>query len=440
MQICGRIGVLMTTILGLGATCAAAVQSDDALRQQLAELEARLAALEAAQTHNEMDRERHEAIRTLVADVLADAEQRTSLLSHGFRAGHDGSFFVADAQGAFRVQAGGLLQPRYIYNRQRNSPTDNHRSGFELRRVQLDFRGHIIDPRLTFRIQGAFNRSGGVLQLLDGEIGWRFNDQWSIRAGQFRPGFLREDSTSSTRQLAVERSLINSRFGQNRMQGIELRGRVHENIRVSSMISDGLRNRRMTWDQQNVEYALTGRAEWLIAGRWQQFRQFTSPPGESFGAMIGTAIHWQSEEFGTADDGEVRMVRWTVDGQMSLGGVSFFAAYISSHERAHRGASRRPWGLVAQAAVYVAPKWELFTRYEHGSLDQPMPSVRNELSVLTTGFNWYIDGRRLKWTTDIGVGFKPVDPGWASSSAGWRADAPGNRSQIVVRNQLQVVF
>lgn len=430
---------LSVQLLALGAALPAAAV-DAELRDEIRQLEARIAALEEAEHSSSIDGERDEAIRELIGDVLADADQRAVLRDHGLLAGHDGSFFIASADNVFRLAIGGQFHWRFVYNRQRNSPSDDHRSGFEHRRMQLKFQGHAIDPRLTYKIQGAFNRDGGVFMLLDGEIGWSIGDGWSVRIGQFRPGFLREDSTSSTRQLAVERSLVNSRFAQNRMQGIELRGRINERVRVSAMLSDGLRSRNTPWQQRTVEYAITGRAEWLIAGGWQQFRQFTSPPGEQLGLMLGAAVHWQRDAFGTADDGELEILRWTVDGQLSLGGASFFAAFIASHENAHREASRRRWGIVAQAAAYVAPKWELFVRYEHGDLDEPIAGVDDHLSVLTAGLNWYIDGHRLKWTTDVGVGLKPVDSRWSTTSAGWRADSPGRKGQLVVRSQFQFLF
>jgi hypothetical protein len=361
---------------------------------------------------------------------------RASLLDQPLAAGHDGRFFIADADRRFRLNIGGQLHLRHIYNRQSGSLTDNHRSGFELRRAQLLFQGHALDPRLLYKVQGGFDRSTGALALLDAEIGWMISDDWFVRVGQFRPGFLREDSTSSTRQMAVERSLINNRFAQNRMQGIELRGLVFQRFRISGMVSDGLRSRNTPWALTTVEYALTGRAEWLAAGTWSQFRQFTSPIGEAPGLLLGSAIHWQRDEFGTIND-ELEILRWTLDGQLSLGGASVFAAFIASHEDVRGGDNFLRWGLVVQGAMYVAEPWEVFVRYEYGDVDE---GVDPRLSVITAGVNWYIDGHRLKWTNDVGVGLKPVSGRWAASSAGWRADSPGRSSQVVVRSQVQLLF
>ena len=46
----------------------------------------------------------------------------------------------------------------------------------------------------------------------------------------------------------------------------------------------------------------------------------------------------------------------------------------------------------------------------------------------------------LKWTTDVGVGLNPVASAFASTALSWRADAPDEDGQVVVRSQLQLVF
>lgn len=424
--------LLMLLIVGTGYAA-------DDLQAEIDALMQRIEALETEASESEIARA--DALGGLVRDVLMDAEQRIALRDHALLTGHDGRFFIASADGQFRLAIGGQFHVRYVANRQSRSPEDNHRSGMELRRMQLKFDGHVLDPRLTYKLQGGFNRNGGTFVLLDAEIGWAFSDSLSVRLGQFRPGFLREDSTSSTRQLAVERSLVNARFSQNRMQAIELRANVHDNWRLSGTLSDGLRSRNTAWDTSTVEFAVTGRAQWLVMGNWRQFRHFTSPPGESTGLMFGAALHWQRDEFGrfgASTSDEVDMIRWTVDGQLSLGGASLFAAFIGSHEDTRGGGGNAfRWGVIVQGGVYLTETWELFARYELGDADEP---GSDRLSVITGGVNWYIDGRRLKWTTDVGFGLKPVDENWASSSAGWRADAPGRDGQVVVRSQLQLLF
>ena len=81
--------------------------------------------------------------------------------------------------------------------------------------------------------------------------------------------------------------------------------------------------------------------------------------------------------------------------------------------------------------------WELFARYEWSDFDSAGVS---DLSVVTAGVVRYYKGNMLKWTTDVGVGLNPVAPVFAAPGLGWRADAPGQNGQVVVRSQLQLLF
>ncbi|HRP63092.1 MAG TPA: hypothetical protein PK400_07365, partial [Phycisphaerales bacterium] len=65
-----------------------------------------------------------------------------------------------------------------------------------------------------------------------------------------------------------------------------------------------------------------------------------------------------------------------------------------------------------------------------------------DLAVITVGVNKYFSKHAVKWTTDVGYGINEVDPFWGSrgAGAGWRSDAAGDKGQIVIRSQLQLVF
>jgi len=65
---------------------------------------------------------------------------------------------------------------------------------------------------------------------------------------------------------------------------------------------------------------------------------------------------------------------------------------------------------------------------------------QSDLNLVTAGFNYYMDGHDLKWTTDIGFGIYQIEGAWASDLAGWRADGDGVYPQIVFRTQFQLLF
>ena len=47
---------------------------------------------------------------------------------------------------------------------------------------------------------------------------------------------------------------------------------------------------------KDTAYSFTMRKEWKLLGDWEQFNQFTSPPGSERGMLIGLAWHRQNTE------------------------------------------------------------------------------------------------------------------------------------------------
>ena len=105
------------------------------------------------------------------------------------------------------------------------------------------------------------------------------------------------------------------------------------------------------------------------------------------------------------------------------------------------------WGFVAQGSMYVDPKWEIYARYEMGGpfnqvLDDPDGSGIDTqgVSILTVGFNWYLDGQDVKFTTDFGVSFDPITGFMTIDQTGWRTDPDNHHAQFLIRSQLQLMF
>lgn len=398
---------------------------------------------------------RSEQIRQIVQDVLADADTRASLLNDGLIAGWSDHFFLASPDGRFKLQVGGQLQTRWIYNFKEEA--DRHVQGFENTRTKLLFQGHVISPDWTYQIQTDFSRSGGAATLEDAWIRHDLNNEVSIRVGQFKLPFTRETLVSSSRQLAVERSLIDAATNIGRAQGIELTIE-DQYARFTVAFSDGGQDNLGRENGFNIvqvapsintpalasdtEYALTGRFELLVAGNWEQFQDFTSPIGDEFGLMLGVAVHSQDGEDGTSGARGNRWLAWTADLSAEFGGASFYAA-ITHHYIDSRSFFFNGFGVQAQASMYLTQKWEVFTRFEYGWIDFDFPAtsfVRSDLNLLTIGANYYIDGHDLKWTTDIGLGLSQIEDFWSSNISGYRSESEDLDPQVVFRTQLQLLF
>jgi hypothetical protein len=446
----------------IALTAAAAANDADTsdLARRLAELEARdaanttmitalrseLASLKAQTGEGWLDEQRSQEVRALVQDTLADADTRASLLQSGATAGWDNGFFIASPDGNFRLQFGATVKVRFVYNYldvpSGGEDLDANRWGFENRRTRLRFKGHVFDPSWKYFIQGDFGLSG-TFSLLDAWIDKDLGNGWTFRAGKFMTPFTREPLVGHHKPLAVERSLQTHYFSPGRSQGIEFLYSADQWKFMGAYTDGGLGSlagataSAMTYD---TEYAFTARVEWLAAGEWKQFDDWTSFPGEEFGFLLGGAVHWQCDEYGETLMGpEVETFRWTVDASMEFGGANLAAVLHGNHTDTNSDVVNDvdQYGIMVQGGFFLNDDWELFGRYEWA--DEDTEGV-DDLSVATIGFNRYIHGHNVKWTTDLSYGFNEVSSTFAGDGVGFRADAPGKDGQLVLRTQLQLVF
>lgn len=406
-------------------------------------------------------------VRALVADMLADAETRSSLLQSGGTAGHDGKFFLASPDGAFRLNISGQMQIRYIANfrdegdpaTDPGAPYDDFESGFQNRRMKLAFDGHVYND-FFYKVQFAFGRTGGGAVLQDAYVGYEFENGLKLRAGQFKLPFLREELVSSKRQLAVDRSYTNEIYNQDRSQGIEL-GYETDNWRIAGAFSDGIglgapagfvpvavgTDNTDFNDPAESDWALTARFEWLGAGTWNQFKGFSSPrSNEGLAWMLGAAMNWQNGAPGStpADRDTGNMFGWTIDASFQGSGWNAFGAFTGRHGDADffGGTSVDEYGWVAQGGIFVTEDIEPFLRW-----DMIIPDSGSAFNTLTAGANWYLHGNAAKFTVDVQYWLD--DP--AGATVGGVAGLPANDGigylgngtedgEFAIRAQFQLLF
>ncbi len=510
MDQCGWTGVLARVVAGVSAAAlvgaAQAADGDDALRQieelrrQNEALAAKVARLEevASSEGAWLTDERAGQIRDLVRDVLADADARASLQADGATAGWNKGFFLASADGNFKLTIKGQMQFRWAANF-RDIPDSvtgqtERNYGFENRRTRLTFAGHVIDPSLTFEIKPVLNRSSisitnGTQTLASRDVVGSVDDIWikkdlgggfSVRVGQFRAPFLREELVSSNSMLAVERSLVSDTFAPRFAQGIQVEWEL-DAFRATAFYGDGFRASRVgpttgsgamsdfggsyltDFQTNDTDWAFAGRAEFKLAGEWKQFRDFTSFRGDDFGMLLGFGAMGQNLRPNDANSAGVEdMFALTADLAVDFGGASLstYGVYRQvglNADRATRDGgtsdSLSQWGFVVQGGVFIFDDLELFGRYEYGDTDGDQFRTANLLangetaSVVTVGTNWYPLGYKntgLKWTTDVGFALDSIVD-FNSSGANWLIDQTGtglatSDGQFVIRSQLQLQF
>lgn len=462
----------IAAVLALPATAmlqdqSASTDEIQKLREELARTNANMQAmrselneLRAASNEEWITEQRAQEVRAIVADILADADTRASLSQDGMTAGWLDHFFMSSPDGRFKLQLEGQMQLRHVFNR--HDAADRWINGFENARTRLAFRGHVFNRDLTYMVRGAFDRSGGQgggdFRLEDAWVRFELNNDFSFRIGQFKTPFNREELVSSAYQLAVERSLLNESINLGRTQGIEF-AFAGESLRWVGVFGDGGTDNLGGFnvvepggDPQNssaltadVDYAATTRLEYKLAGTWGQFEDFTSPPDEPFGMLLGGAVHVQKSEHGAATFARQEDHWYAVTADLSIEGGGW-NAFVSGtyHWVDTPGFDLDVYGIVGQVGHYITPSVEVFGRYEWGRFDVTLDTTQfTNLGVATIGMNYYFDTRNrhaAKLTIDFGYNTNEIDAAWDSDLAGWRTDGPSGDPQMVLRTQFQLLF
>jgi len=400
-----------------------------------------------AEYQNWLSPAQSESVRALVRETMTDAGKRQSLLGDDGNAGWDHGFYLASGDGNFHLRILGQIEFRWIYSRQQGAPGgDNEVSGFENTRTRLGFKGYVLDPSWSYFIWSAWGSTGSSL-LLDVYVTKKLDDHWAVQVGQFKLPNWREWEISETRQQFSERSLLDARYRSLYSQGVQVHYTT-DHVKLHGAFSDGLQSFNNPWNvssanspylQAQTDFALTGRAEFLLEGEWKQFADFEGWRGEDPGTMIGVSGHWQKGESGDATVSN-EIIQWSVDAAHEGNGFNLFGAVIGTHVENDSGINRNEIGFLVQSGVFLNDDWELLARYEWGDLDGAGGVAGDDLSILTVGVSRFWNRHALKFTTDVGYAFDQVDAAWGGAGRGWRGDGAGEDGQIVIRSQINLLF
>ena len=453
----GRLERLLHEVAGLRQQNAALAEGLEDLRRQNRSLQGTVTELQAQSNEKWMSAERAEQIREIVRDVVADAETRASLSGEATQVGYgaERGFYVATPDGSFKLNLGGQLQVRYAANLYSNTdnngvntfpgsattrggtvnPQGSYKKnvyGFELRRMKLDFFGHVIDPSWQWRVVLIYNQNSNAIQTPGGNnssgtlgsstVGMEeamiikdLGEGWKLSVGQFKSPFMREEIVSSRRQLAVERSLVDQMFSAKFTQGVMATWQG-EHLIAEAMYNDGGSNANTgaaagfnnalsvgPSDLNNgagfAEWALTGHVGWLVFGEWKSFRDMSSYRGDKPGLLFQGWLNWQrggeqSSQTGLTGtnniplngNSDVELLTWSVDGSWNLGGANLFAYWVMNTASSIPASTTNnigsidSYGAVVQGGVFVTDSIELYARWEwlatqNLGINDPAPSV-----------------------------------------------------------------
>jgi hypothetical protein len=442
-------------LAGMSAPAMAETSQTD-MAAELAELKAQVATMQAQQQDEWLTERRAEEIKGLVKEVLSDAETRSSLLAEGAMAGIDekGSIFLQSADGSWKANIEGQIQFRYIWNENEGAAgaDDESVDGFQMRRSKIKIKGHIADPKIYYQVVFAGDRDGPAstnVGFEDVYFGYKFDGGLYVQAGIFKLPFARQELISSSRQTAVDRSIVTEYFTMDRAEQVQI---GYKGDMFTAMVSahDGADNQftDFTGDQAH-SFGVTGRVDVKLMGEWDQAKDELAWSGDEGTALfIGAAGQWENnkDNAGAVANAD----SWyavTVDALLEVNPFSVTGAYFFAEADNPAGvADLEAHGFYAQGAVNFDNTWAPFIRYNW--LEQDPEGVgQDPLQAVTFGINYFLKKHDAKLTADVVYIFDgtsldevgDINGGELSSGLGLTGKT-NDEDQLAVRVQFQLKF
>ena len=472
MTLTKYVGILASGLTLTGAASAQGIDTASAIaeRNAIAQLKADIAGLKSQDGEVWLTEERANEIKSLVKDVLADSETRTSLQGSAATSGYNNGFFISSADGNFKLNLSLLAQARFTWNYQPGENiSDDSTNGtgdgvstwaFENRRTQMAFSGNVVDPSWTYMARLNYGSAidpytpfAGEVVLQDAWVNKDFGNGVGLKVGQFKSPFMAESLRNDGAQLTAERSVVDYYFSGGYTQGIML-NYTQDMFRAMGSYNNGPRGQNGTWTPRaenspenlgNVNsISLAGRVEFKAMGSWSQFDTESSLKSDESGLVIGAAIQYYNNRglnadgdaqyapvvvspvYGTLwpDSSTTGAIDWTVDAAFKSGGMSLSAAFVGANG-SYTGSyvdsafptsdgTYSSYGMVVQGGYRFTDSLEAFGRWEWMNVQNAASTPGGDNgdatdvnNILTFGVNVYA-GTNMKWTTQFGISLSDI--------------------------------
>ncbi|HIN83487.1 MAG TPA: hypothetical protein EYM90_01150 [Phycisphaerales bacterium] len=383
------LGVATLTLTSAGF---AGSDTNADLQARLEAAEARINELSVATNNNWLNDARSDEIRSLVHDVLADADTRASLQGSGSTAGYNGGFTVGSADGNWSLTMNGLLQTSWS-----NVDIDtvgvvgSDGWGFNNPNSWMNFSGTIAGD---YSYDVRYNWDTATTEWANGSFD--LGDGWGMTMGTFKVATNREDMIDDQYQLNLLNQVTGTAIADARAytvgNGIQL-GYSGDEMRFWASLTNLAAGGPVANDSQNN---VNLRLEYMVEGTWSQFDQFTSANGGASGTLIGVSYNTVSANAvagpNNDTDGDNTL---TIDAQLQFGGSNLYVSYSDFSDDDGNVVGTTDFDRTQiMYGMYLNDEWEVYARY----VDRDTNTGDDVLSI---GLNNYWAGQNARWTTEI---------------------------------------
>jgi len=350
------------------------------------------------------------AVEKMVAR-LADEQPTTS-----YKVGKGFGWSTPD--GKFAMRIGGRLQVRLSFS---HFTDDNHnrknddRPNFTVPRARIWVRGHAFQPYWKYKFQfdiagdeadttvsgSKFSSTNRLTELKDAWVEFAKWHQFTVRGGQFKVPYSRQELTSSGKQQFVDRSLIGKVFVPGRNSGVMVFGRLGGEkdhlLEYYAGVFDG-EGENKTNNDQGLMYA--GRVAVNPFGQLKYTESDLRPEEKwnKFLLAIGANgyVH-QDDNLQNQDDD------WSVGGDLAAmwRGFSGLAELHYRKNGVKNGRDVKILGWLGQLGYMLIPETlEVALRADSIDYDNSMGQSAQREYLLVLGY--FMEGHDLKIQADFG--------------------------------------
>jgi phosphate-selective porin OprO and OprP len=269
------------------------------------------------------------------------------------------------------------------------------RGSFRIRRAVTKLDGWIYNRNVTYELQVDWTSTASPL--LDANVAYTFGPGLTVKGGQFKVPFARQQIVSSGAQQFVDRSIVTTAFAPGRDIGVQFSGHAAgKRIEWRSGIFNGGGINRTVND--NGEFLYVAR---VMYQPWGDVR-YSEGDFERTGRpllAIGAALE-NNDLRGSTAGNDIDRTTLSTDLTLRYRGLFAFAEYFARGNTPEVGTDFDSSGIQLQAGYFIIPgRFELAGRW--GRVD-PSDLLPNDSRIETAvAASWYFNRHLAKIQGDV---------------------------------------